>query len=39
MYPNANQPVFKTRDMGKYKYDAQKQANTITQKQTELAIN
>ena len=31
--PNANPPVCKIMDMGKYKYDAQKKANLAKKKQ------
>ena len=33
--PNANPPVCKIMDMGKYKYDLQKQANQAKKKQKE----
>ena len=36
--PNANPPVFKIMDMGKYKYDAQKKANLAKKKQKIIAL-
>ena len=36
--PNANQPVCKIMDMGKYKYDAQKKANLAKKKQKIIAL-
>ena len=35
--PNANPPVCKIMDMGKYKYDAQKKANKAKKKQKKLS--
>ena len=36
--PNANPPVYKIMDMGKYKYDAQKKANLAKKKQKIIAL-
>ena len=36
--PNANPPVCKIMDMGKYKYDAQKKANKAKKKQKKIEI-
>ena len=36
--PNANPPVCKIMDMGKYKYDAQKKANLAKKKQKIIAL-
>ena len=36
--PNANPPVCKIMDMGKYKYDLQKKANTAKKKQKVVAL-
>ena len=36
--PNANPPVCKIMDMGKYKYDAQKKANLAKKKQKTIAL-
>jgi len=36
--PNANPPVCKIMDMGKYKYDAQKKANLAKKKQKIVAL-
>ena len=36
--PNANPPVCKIMDMGKYKYDAQKKANLAKKKQKTVAL-
>ena len=36
--PNANPPVCKIMDMGKYKYDAQKKANLVKKKQKIIAL-
>ena len=36
--PNANPPVCKIMDMGKYKYDAQKKANKAKKKQRKIEI-
>jgi len=36
--PNANPPVCKIMDMGKYKYDAQKKANLATKKQKIVSL-
>ena len=36
--PNANQPVCKIMDMGKYKYDAQKKANLAKKKQKIISL-
>ena len=36
--PNANPPVFKIMDMGKYKYDLQKKANQAKKKQKIVSI-
>ena len=36
--PNANPPVCKIMDMGKYKYDAQKKANLAKKKQKIISL-
>ena len=36
--PNANPPVCKIMDMGKYKYDAQKKANKTKKKQKKIEL-
>ena len=36
--PNANPPVCKIMDMGKYKYDAQKKANKAKKKQKKIEL-
>ena len=36
--PNANPPVCKIMDMGKYKYDAQKKANLAKKKQKIVSL-